>query len=63
MNIDDTIKKYKIVSKIADGGMGAVYKAVDTELQRDVAVKVIHKHFLPNASVVYDIIKVYHISL
>ncbi|MHA1575000.1 MAG: serine/threonine-protein kinase [Alphaproteobacteria bacterium] len=51
MNINTQIKKYKIVSKIADGGMGAVYKAIDTELRRDVAVKVIHKHFLPNASV------------
>ncbi len=39
------IKKYKIISKIADGGMGIVYKAFDTEKQRDVAIKVIHSKF------------------
>jgi len=45
MKSGDIIKKYQIVSKIADGGMGAVYKAIDTDKQRDVAVKVIHSKF------------------
>ena len=33
--------KYEVVSHIATGGMGAVYKAVDTLLKREVALKVL----------------------
>ena len=35
------IGKYEIISHIATGGMGAVYKAHDTEHNRDVALKVL----------------------
>lgn len=33
------IGKYKVVNKIAQGGMGAVYKAIHPSLKRDVVIK------------------------
>jgi serine/threonine-protein kinase len=37
--IGNVIGNYKIVEKIGEGGMGAVYKGIDTMLERDVAIK------------------------
>ena len=39
--VESTISHYKILKKIGQGGMGEVYLAEDTRLQRKVAVKVL----------------------
>src|SRR2546425_4323932 len=40
-----TIAQYSIISKIGEGGMGEVYRATDTKLRRDVAIKVLPAAF------------------
>ena len=45
------IDKYELIEEVGHGGMATVYRARDLRLQREVAVKVIHKHLRENPEV------------
>src|SRR5580704_13662821 len=50
LSIGDKLGPYEVLAPVGKGGMGEVYRARDTRLHRDVAVKVLPQAFATEAA-------------
>ncbi len=49
--VGQTLSHYRVLEKLGAGCMGEVYRARDTKLNRDVALKILSEQFAADASV------------
>ena len=49
--------RYQLISQIAQGGMASIYSAIDTRLDRKVAVKIMHPHLAQDEAFVNRFIR------
>ncbi|MBV6521216.1 MAG: Serine/threonine-protein kinase PknD [Gemmatimonadaceae bacterium] len=50
--IGETVGNYRIVERLGDGGMGAVFRAIDEMLDREVAIKVLRPELARQAALI-----------
>ncbi len=60
LEANTTLSHYRIVSKIGAGGMGEIYRARDTRLRRDVAIKILPENLMRDASAIERFIREAH---
>ena len=49
MRPEQTIAHYRVTTKLGAGGMGEVWRATDTKLNREVAIKILPEAFAQDA--------------